>query len=82
MSSIGIVRSQVTLTTANSAVCAYAEIAAILDCTVYNRVHPLIYWLLIFNCSIITYFIPFSLEKSPCFKVFFIEFICMCSYGA
>ena len=31
-----IVRSQVTFTTANSAVRVYAEIAAILDCTVYN----------------------------------------------
>ena len=53
------------------AVWAYAEIAVILDCTVYNRVHPLIYWLLIFNCSIITYFTPVSLEKSPCFRAFF-----------
>ena len=47
---------------------------AILDCTVYNRVHPLIYWPLIFNCSIITYFISVSLEKSPCFKASFIGF--------
>ena len=54
-----------------TAIRAYAEIAAILNCMVYNRVHPLIYWLLIFNCSIITYFIPVSLEKSPCFKAFF-----------
>ena len=53
----------------------YAGIAVILNCMVYNRVHPLIYWLLIFNCSIITYFIPVSLEKSPCFKAFFIEFM-------
>ena len=52
---------------------AYAEIAAILDCMVHNC--PLIYWLLIFNCSIITYFIPVSLEKLPCFKAFFIEFM-------
>ena len=70
-----IVRSQVTLTTANSAICLYAEIAAILDCMVYNRIYPLIYWLLIFNCSIITYFIPASFEKLPCFKASFIEFM-------
>ena len=60
-----IVRSQVTLTMANNAVCAYAEIAAILDCTVYNHVYPLIYWLLIFNYSIITYF---RLIKASIFK--------------
>ena len=58
-----------------SAVHAYAEIAVILDCTVYNRIHPLIYWLLMFNCSIIAYFIPVRLEKSPCFNSFFIEFV-------
>ena len=55
---------------ANNAVHAYAEIVVILDCAVGNHVHPLIYWLLIFNCSIITYFIAISLEKSPSFKAF------------
>ena len=44
------------------------EIAAILDCMVYNHVHPLIYWLLVYNRSIITYFIPVSLETSLSFK--------------
>ena len=29
-----------------------------------NRFHSLIYWLLMFNCSIITYFIAVNLEKS------------------
>ena len=37
-----IIKSQVTLTTANNAVCVYVEIAVILDCAVYDRVHPLI----------------------------------------
>ena len=55
---------------ASNAVCAYAEIAVNLDCTVYNRFHLLIYWLLIFNFCIITYFIAVSLEKSPSFKAF------------
>ena len=65
-----IVRSQVTLTMANNAACVYVKIAAILDCTVYNHVHPSIDWFLIFNCSIITYLIAVSLEKLPCFKAF------------
>ena len=53
---------------ANNAIYAYVEIAVILDFTVHKHVHPLIYWLLIFKCSIITYFIAVSLEKLPSFK--------------
>ena len=66
MSSTSLEAMQATLKTANSAVHVHAEIAAIL---VYNRVHPLIYWLLICNNSI-TYFIPVSLENRLVLKLF------------
>ena len=66
---------QVTLTP----VCAYAvAIANSSDLAFYginNRVHSLIYWLSIFNCSIISYFIAVSLEKSPSLKAFLHQFM-------
>ena len=71
MFSMYFVRGQVTLTMAmtNNASCLHGQIAEILVFIVYNRVHSLMYLLLIFNCSIITYFIAVSLEKSPSFKI-------------
>ena len=41
-----LLEARLLLPQPTNAACAYKEKVAILDFTVYNHVHPLIYWLL------------------------------------
>ena len=54
----------------NSVVCVCVEKGVILVFAVYiyNCVHSLIYWFLVFECGMITNFIAVNFEKSPSFK--------------
>ena len=54
---------QVTLTPVCEYAVATANSSDLAFYDINNRVHSLVYWLSIFNCSIISYFIAASLEK-------------------